>query len=69
MKILSQNDQGVIDSRRISIKWYGQTIETHIYVLTFNRLQLSKIINVGCQTVRVDKYVEIEFQVRSWEKD
>jgi len=55
--IAELHDQGVIDSRRISIKRDGQTIETHTYVLTFNRLQLPKIINVGYQIVRVEKHV------------
>jgi len=55
--IAELHDQGVIDSCRISIKRDGQTIETNAYVLTFNRLQLAKIVNVGYQIVRVEKYV------------
>jgi len=49
--IAELHDQRVIDSRRISIKRDGPTIETNTYVLTFNRLQLPKIINVGYQIV------------------
>ena len=60
--IAEVHDQGVIDSRRISIKRDGQTIETNTYVLTFNRLQLPKIINVGYQIVRVEKYVPLPLQ-------
>lgn len=62
--IAELHDQGVIDSRRISIKRDGQTIETHTYILTFNTLQLPKIINVGYQIVRVEKYIPPPLQCR-----
>ena len=61
--IAELHDQGVIDSRRISIERDGQTIEANTYVLTFNRLQLPGIIDVGYRIVRVEKYVRLLYNV------
>ena len=62
--IAQLHDQGVIDCRRILIKQDGQTIETHTYVLTFNKLHLPKIIHVGYEIVRVEKYIPPALQCR-----
>jgi len=49
--------QGVIRCKRIKITRNAQTIETNTYVLTFNRLQLSSVINMDYLRVGVEKYI------------
>ena len=55
--IAELHDQGVIDSRRISVERGGQAVEASTCVLTFSRLQLPEIVNVGYRVVRVERCV------------
>ena len=47
-EIIAQlHDQGIINCRWITVTWNKQIIATYTYVLTFNKLQLPKIINTA----------------------
>ena len=49
--------EGVIRCKRIKITRNSQIIQTNTYILTFNRLQLPSVINMGYLRVRVEKYI------------
>ena len=49
--------KGIIRCKRIKITRNAQTIQTNTYILTFNRLQLPSVINMGYLRVRVEKYI------------
>ena len=61
-------NQGVIACRRITIKKNDQIIETSTYVLTFNKLQLSKTINAGYQLLRVEKYIPPPLRCNNYQR-
>ena len=46
-----------INCKRISIIRNSRTIKTNTYIVTFNRLQLPSVIDVGYLRVRVEKYI------------
>ena len=50
-------DQGVIASRRITIVRDSKTINTNTYILTFDRVQIPKTINIGYTRVKVEQYI------------
>jgi len=49
--------EGVIRCKGIKITRNAQTIQTHTYILTFNRFQCPSVINMGYLRVRVEKYI------------
>ena len=55
--VVHLHDQGAIRCGRIKIKRNGCEILTNTYVLTFNRLDLPTVVNIGFLRVRVEKYI------------
>ena len=61
-------DQGVIACKRITITRDGNQIRTNTYILTFNRLQLPRVINLGYLRVQVQQYIPAPLRCTSCQK-
>ena len=50
-------NQGVTDARRIIIKKEGRTVETNIYILTFNSPNIPNEVRIGYQKLNIETYI------------
>jgi len=48
--------------------WDFRTIQTNTYILTFNRLQLPSVIDMGYLRVRVEKYIPSPLRCAKFQK-
>ena len=51
-------EQGIKEYRRVTIRRNDETIQTRIYILTFEKPSIPKEIRIGCTIERVEQYIQ-----------
>ena len=54
--------QGINEYRRVSIRQNDETIQTHTYILTFEKPSIPKEIRIGYTIKRVEQYIPAPLQ-------